>query len=215
MTKTILITRPNHEVTTRYLYYWSQKIIELCNKNGRKLIDLKGKRANKKEVEGVILKTKPTLIILNGHGNEEIVTGFDNEPIIIVGENENLLSFAISFIRACRCAVKLGSVSIKAGAKSFIGYSDDFIFPVDEQYISKPLLDKDAGIFLEASNQVAISLPKSHTTYESNERSKNYFKKEINKLADSDATSDQATLVPYLLWDYQHQVCLGDSKATI
>lgn len=215
MTKTVLITRPNHEITTSYLFYWSEKIIQACNQSGDKLIDLRGKRANKKEVESIAQKTKPNLFIFNGHGNEKTVTGFDNEPIITAGENDQLLCLGILFIRACRCAIKLGPACIKHGARAFIGYTDDFVFPVDEQYITKPLLDRDAGIFLEASNQVAIALIKGHTSSESDEKSKNLFKKAINEFSSSDAPRDQASLVPFLLWDYQHQVCLGDQKATV
>ena len=215
MAKTILITRPNHEVTTNYLFYWSQTIINFCVNRGSNLIDLDGKRANKTELEHVVSKTRPKLLILNGHGNEKTVTGHDNQPIVIAGKNDSLLSSAIAFVRACRCALELGPKSIKSGAKAVIGYSDDFVFPVDDRHISNPLTDVDAGTFLEASNQVAISLLKGHTVLESNERSKGYYKKAISKFSNSDATSDQASLVPYLVWDYQHQVCLGDLQATI
>ena len=32
MNKTLLITRPNHDITTRYLSEWSKKIIEIAGK---------------------------------------------------------------------------------------------------------------------------------------------------------------------------------------
>jgi len=40
----LLITRPNHDSSTAYLYYWSQKILSLCTKINCKFFDLKGDR---------------------------------------------------------------------------------------------------------------------------------------------------------------------------
>ena len=78
----MLITRPNHDITTSYLYYWSLILIEYAKEIGLSVVDLKGKRANEKEFISVIKKVKPDFIVLNGHGNEETVTGYDNKPLV-------------------------------------------------------------------------------------------------------------------------------------
>ncbi len=54
----IIITRPEHDPLTRYLSHWSTKIIESAEKKGNNVIDLRGKKANKKELEGRIKKTE-------------------------------------------------------------------------------------------------------------------------------------------------------------
>jgi hypothetical protein len=51
----------------------------------------------------------------------------------------------------------------------------DFIFCHDLDKISRPLEDKTAKLFLEPSNQVAISLLKGNTSGRSSERSKIFF----------------------------------------
>jgi len=77
MNSYLLITRPNHDITTNYLYYWSQKIIDEADKKGVKTVDLRGKRANKKEFTSIINKIRPRFVVLNGHGDNKSVTGFD------------------------------------------------------------------------------------------------------------------------------------------
>ena len=91
MKHNLLITRPNFDVTTRYLFVWAKKIIELAEKKCGKIFDLKKQRANRKEFESVMRKHEPGLAFLNGHGDERTVAGQDNEALIRAGENEEIL----------------------------------------------------------------------------------------------------------------------------
>jgi len=164
--KKLLITRPEHDYGTKYLSAWSTKIIKEALAKGVNVIDLHGNKAKQKEFEGRIKKLDPSLIILNGHGDENTVAGFDNEHIIEKGKNA--------------------------------------------KYINRPLEDKRAGRFLKSSNQVSLSLLKGHSAKEASEKSKELFRKEIGILltslhSDPDSLEDAKNL----LWDMQHQVCLG------
>ena len=86
----MLITRPNHDITTNYLYYWSIRIIEQAHKSHGKVVDLRGKRVNLKEFSSIIKKTKPSFMVINGHGDENTITGYNNEVLVRVGANETL-----------------------------------------------------------------------------------------------------------------------------
>lgn len=211
----MLITRPNHDITTNYLYYWSQPLIDCARKHKHSVIDLSKKRANTKELTSVIQKIHPSCIVLNGHGNGSTVTGYDNEPLITAGTNSLILKSAVVYARSCQSAKELGPESIHDGCKAYIGYDDDFVFMVEEEKISRPLADKTARLFLDASNQVVISLLKGHTAKESNRRSKEKYKRTIQSLMTSDAKKEDNELIPLLIWDYSHQVCLGDSESII
>lgn len=212
----ILITRPkNHDATTNYLYYWSEDILKQAKKSERTIIDLKMKRVNLKEFGGIIQKSRPSLIIINGHGDENTVTGYDNQPLVQIGSNESLLVDTITYARSCCAAKKLGPACVKKGTIAFIGYTDEFVFMFEEKFVSKPLNDKTAGLFLKASNQVAISLVKGQSAKEADSRSKNAFGELINKYSTSEATTEESELLPYLYWDMSHQVCLGDNTAKV
>ena len=211
----MLITRPNHDVTTNYLYYWSQCIVDIGKTHKLTVIDVAGNRANKKEVEGIIEKIKPSFICFNGHGDERTIGGYDNEPLIQKGDNESLLSGAVVFARACRSAKELGPACVKKGTEAYIGYSDDFIFLTEEAKESRPLTDKVAKLFLEPSNYVAIAFMKGHSAGQANQRSKDYFKNNIKKLMTSDTPKEDRELIPYLLWDMDHQICVGNDKVVL
>ena len=93
----IIITLPEHDLTTRYLSCWSKQIIELAKKKGLEIFELKKEKANKKEVIGRIKKLNPSLVVLNGHGNDHSVSGHDNKVILQVGANEEVLSSRITY----------------------------------------------------------------------------------------------------------------------
>ncbi len=83
----MLITRPNHDITTDYLYFWSKTIIDFARKAGFSVVDLSKKRANAKEFISILEKVNPKLVVINGHGSESSVTGYDNETLLNLDSN--------------------------------------------------------------------------------------------------------------------------------
>lgn len=213
MDKTLLITRPKHDVTVRYLFYWTKDIIKLAEERGIKVWNLEGERANRKEVESMLKNKKPSLVFLNGHGDDGAVTGHDDEILIEAGDNDSILINKIIYALSCRSGKKLGPESIEKGALGYVGYDDDFLFVTDPDKLADPLTDKVAGLFLKASNQLMTSLLKGHDIKDSHERSKKIFIKNAVDLVDSE--SELSYLTPYLLWNAQHQVCLGNQNASL
>lgn len=208
MNKILLITRPKHDPTLHYLFHWSKKIIELAIEKGINVLNLEGERANRKEVESMLNKRKPSMVFFNGHGNYDSIAGHEDKTLLAVGKNEELLVSKIVYALSCRSGKQLGCESIKKGALGYIGYDDDFTFVRDPDKVSEPLRDEIAKLFLEPSNQVMISLIKGHNIEDSHQRSKKAFRESAIKVANSESHDNY--LIPYLLWDMQHQVCLGN-----
>lgn len=207
MQHSLLVTRPNFDLATRYFSIWAKKIVALAKEKGGVVFDLDKKRANRKEFESVLRKKKPSLVFLNGHGNYDTVAGQDNEELVRAGDNEKLLKSKIVYALACSSGKILGPSSIKSGADAYIGYREDFIFLYDENKRTRPEQDKTAEIFLRPSNQVMVSLLKNHTPKEAHESSKQSFIKRIRKLLSSQSTTLESSAVRYLIWNMQHQVC--------
>lgn len=211
----LLITRPFYENPTNYLYHWSEPVIHLAQKNGVVVYDLRGEKANKRELEGRLRKVHPRLVVFNGHGNKNAIFGQDNNPLIEKGVNETLLSGTIVYSRSCQSAKSLGKSSVQKGCRSFIGYKEDFILMFDASKITRPLQDKTAELFLEPSNKIITSLLKGHTASTSHLNGKLTFQKNIQKLLTSESKPDDSAAVRYLIWDMRQQVCLGDPDASI
>jgi len=214
MSKTILVTLPNHDLTTNYISSWAQKVIKIAKKKSLKTVALKNKRAKKSEFISINKKIKPQLIFLNGHGDYDLVAGQDNEVLVKAGDNERCLSGKITYALSCRSAKTLGKISVRHGAKAYLGYNEDFVFNYDLKKISRPLNDKIGELFLEPSNLVVSSLLKGHNAGESWENSQNDFKRKAITIITSKDKVMINTYLPNLLWDIKHQVCLGDKMAT-
>mgnify|MGYP001610199494 CR=1 FL=1 len=212
MNKIFLITRPKHDATTHYLFNWSKEVIELARKKGIQVLDLQKERANRKELTSIIKKKQPLFIFLNGHGGANFVAGHDEEILIKGGDNEDLLKSKLVYALSCQSAKRLGRKSIKKGAIAYFGYDDDFIFVFDQTKITRPIEDLTAKLFFEPSNQIAISLLKGNKTKDAYKRSQQAFIRNIQGLLTSESSIDYS-YIRYLLWDMQHQVCLGNKEA--
>lgn len=210
-----LITRPDYDPSTKYLAYWSENIIDIAKSKGIKIVDLKGDKVTKSELTGRISKLNPSLVVLNGHGSEDSIAGQNDETLIEVGDNEHILHSRVTYAVSCRCGKKLGPKSVEAGNSTFIGYDDDFVFTSNRKYLSRPLEDKRAQPFMEASNRVPISLLKGHKASDASKQSKEMFEKSYKTLLSSSSDPNSRQDAHFLWWNMIHQICLGNGSATI
>lgn len=208
-----LLTRPNHEGTVLYLFAWAEKVLEFARAKNIFSVDLPGESANKNQFTSSIKKFKPSFIYLNGHGSQDSVTGFDNLPVLTFADNEEITKDAVVYALSCQSAKRLGKSCVSRGARAYLGYDDDFIFVFDENSGNNLAEDKVAANFLTPSNELAQDLLDGKSTGEAFDNSQNIFEQSIVKFSLSDATVEQRELLPYLLWDHEHQVCLGDKTA--
>ncbi len=213
MNKTYLITRPEHDGTVHYLSHWSKETISLAEKNGMKVLDPDKENANRQKFESMINKMAPDLVMLNGHGDVNMVAGHANQPLVMVGQNEGLLKAKIVYALSCRSSKTLGPKSIEAGAVSYTGFDDDFIFSYEPENISRPLKDETAKLFLEPSNLFIDSLIKGNTVEESRKRTESLLKR--NLLRSLGSTVADASLARFLWWDIRHFVSHGNTGAAL
>ena len=95
------ITRPEHDDTTFYLSKWSEELITQAVEKGIDVIDCHRQKATASKVQSIIKNKKPNLIMFNGHGDSGKICGHKNEPLIEKEKNEEALSGAIVYARAC------------------------------------------------------------------------------------------------------------------
>lgn len=203
----LLITRPNYDLTTRYISAWAEIILDFAEKHGNIVFDLVKKKALRDVFESMMQKHNPDVVFLNGHGNDKAVMGQDDKPLLQVGVNQTLLKDKVAYALSCKSASILGTESVSAGAKAYIGYKDDFIFQYSSDKISRPREDKTASLFLEPSNQVVISLLKDHDAKDATRRGKEAFLRNIRKFLSSQTPQDDIATLRYLVWNMQNLVC--------
>lgn len=210
-----LITRPNHDKVTEYLFAWSNEILESEELKNISFLDLQGENANKKKTESYLSKQSPEVVLFNGHGSPTKICGFKDEALIENNINDSLLKDKIVYALSCSSASVLGQNAIKKGAKSFIGYKRSFILCTDRNREATPLKDTIAYSFLEPSNRLSISILKGNSVEEATRKSKEEFKKEISKYASTKSMPGADRVASALLWNMNNQVALGDKEAKI
>lgn len=210
---TLLITRPLYEHTTHYLHFWSKKIIDFAKKRGNKILDLSQDKVNRKNLESILRKMKPELVLLNGHGEKDRIYGQNDKDLVIAGENEDLLENKIVYVVACDSSEELGPKCVENGATCYIGYKEKFLFWTKPSYATKPLEDPRAKLFLEPSNLISESLLKGHTTQEACAKSVAAIRKNIQHLTATD--SPDQFMIPDLIWNMENLECLGDHNAKL
>lgn len=213
MNSALLLTRPNYDVGTNYLFYWSESAV--TPSRGFKILDLKGDRANKEKFVSYIEKHQPSIIFFNGHGSENIISGHNNEILVESGRNEYLLKGCIVYARCCDAAKKLGFDCVKKGTLSFVGYKRKYILGYSASHITKPLLDPVAKLFLEPSNLVIKSLLKGNTVNIAFQKSKEGMFKNIRFMVSGSASVEQKDAAPYLWANINNQVVIGEPEVAV
>ncbi|MEW5896600.1 MAG: hypothetical protein AB1668_02835 [Nanoarchaeota archaeon] len=215
MNKGLIITLPRHEYTVDYLAVFSKSIVEAANKRDIKVKELKGKNTNKENFASFLYSLDYKMIVFNGHGSEDTISGHKDRPIIQAGANEYLLRERITYARSCWAGCVLGKECMKNNKEGcFIGYKLPFMFYIDDRWRSNPHKDSVAPLFLEPANLIPISLIKGNTALHAHENSKKHILKAIKKVLGEG--TEEAFLFAEKLWNnYVGQVLIGNESATL
>ncbi|MFH1376085.1 MAG: hypothetical protein ABIH25_00445 [Candidatus Woesearchaeota archaeon] len=216
MNNNFLITRPNYDDATGYLFYYAKEVIDYAKKIGVEFFDLVRPKLTKTNFISLLDKKDPVLVLFNAHGDDKRIYGDkikDKEEVLIEeGKNNSVLFDRIVYARACYSGLSLGENCIgKKGC--FIGYRTPFSFLIDERWSAKPLNDKTAKLFLEPSNLIAISLLKGNRAEDAFDKSLNMMKKNMMKLMKVE--KEPCTMASMMvLWNnMQGQTILGNKNA--
>ena len=136
--------------------------------------------------------------------------------IIKFGKNDKLLKERIVYARSCDAGMILGSGCMD-GTKNgcFIGYNLPFIFYMDRKWTTKPHNDKVAGLFLDPSNIVPISIIKGHTALEAHNNAKKGMLKTMKKLLKGQQEEETPFYLEALWNNYYGQVISGNSEVKL
>lgn len=200
----VLITRPQHDKATHYLFHWAGEIVREAARRGIKCVDLARGKVKKAAVQSYLKKNVSDVVIINGHGSADCFCGHDDEVLVSIGDGDDLLKGKTVFVRACESGALLGPEIMKKGARGFVGYRQPYIFPFQEEHVHSPLLDEYAGPILVCSNQVALSMIKGRSATEAHEDSLEKYEEKIDELLLGDST--MTSLIPFLQWNRDIQV---------
>ncbi len=210
---TVLVSRPRHDKATNYLYYWSESVIDAVKVRRIRLADLSGDKAISSVFKGYFEKIKPSFLFLNGHGSAESIFGHNDLKLISVSDDLARFANCIFYSRSCDSGAILGPELIKAGARGFIGYERELIVSFMPEYITRPLRDPLAKLFLEPSNLVPLSIVKGNTVGEAYRKTQAAMLTNLRKMLSSGASYQERYHSVFLWSNIKHQVILGNPES--
>ncbi|MCX6792299.1 MAG: hypothetical protein NT149_04655 [Candidatus Gottesmanbacteria bacterium] len=215
MNKSLLVTRPNYDSATHYLYRWTEPVIAEAKRKHIPVYDLKEDKATKKTFLSYVQSKHPGFLFLNGHGDAFSVGGHDDEVILDKKIDTGALLDCIMYARSCDSGKVLGNTLVGRGVLAFIGYTRKFIVGTTRSKITKPLEDQLAKLFLEPSNLIATTILKGHSAGEADRRSKQAMLKKFGKMISSIGSFEERFAARWLWSDIRSQVVIGDHNASI
>ena len=112
-----IITMPNYDDATAYLYCYSEELVRFAEKNGISISHLKRPKLRRKNLENMIKQQNPQLLLFNAHGDERTIYGdkVENKTEFLIkeGENHQLLQGRLTYAIACSAAASLGKACTK------------------------------------------------------------------------------------------------------
>ncbi|MDP3698097.1 MAG: hypothetical protein Q8R47_00770 [Nanoarchaeota archaeon] len=212
-----VITMPNYDDATAYLYSYSEELIKFAEQNRISIIQLKRPRLRRANLQTSISKQKPQLILFNAHGDEMTIygdklTNTTTEYLIRKGENHHLLEGKLTYARACSAATVLGRACVQKGGGCFIGYNQPFSFWTDTARTTTPLKDRVASLFLKPSNELAMALLRGKSAREAADVFMALSKKNLLQLVNK-KEEPGAMISAMILWNnISAQEVLGDEE---
>lgn len=200
----VLVTSPEVDSLTRYLRFWTKKLLEKYYKR-HIFVCLDGARATRERTRGTLMKKNIDVALFNGHGSDKHIRGHDNA--IIIGENDaDLLRGKIVHALSCQTARTLGLRAKSAGALEYVGYDAKFVALLQKGKITCPLEDDTATLFLEPAFTAPKALLDGKAGAEAVRLAKQAYNRSILKALNSDIQSDNDQFIGFLVWDRDHLV---------
>jgi len=173
----MIVIRSSHDISTSYLFAFSEELIKEAEAKGFKVAKIEGNEISEEILRIRIKNRKPKFIFFNGHGSDTSI--FDSQGREFININSaDVFKETVTYTIACNCLTKLGLVAIEKGCYAFIGYKKPFWIARDHKFESTPLRDRIARPIIECSNVIVKSLIKGNTVEES-------IKKSHEKAADN------------------------------
>lgn len=216
MVKNFLVTRPNHDVITSYLYDFFRLSLETIKEcEDMHVTDLDGVKATRELLEKTLSKEKPGLIFFNGHGDRRRVAGYKDE-IILDEKNVVLAKNSIVYALACDSLETLGEIAVEKGVKAYIGYKASFMMVLDPSRSTSPNKDKNALPFKRVCNTLISSLVFGLPVGESVEKTRKEYMNLIRSYGTSedDPYGDVPLIRFALAWNLEFLDMCGDPNAS-
>ena len=157
----------------------------------------------------VLSSRQADIIIGMGHGDVDIFTGQNMGMILEVNRyNPREVEEKVIYLLSCQTGVELGPDLILNGARSFLGFTDDYVWVMDADLASTPWADEMAALCLMPPIDAINTLLDGRTTEEAYNAQLEGYRK--------NAEVEEDELIQSLIeFNMDNAVLLGDRGASV
>lgn len=199
----VLITSPEKDEFTRYFRVWTKRLIKQIEQHCL-IYHLDKGQANRKRLSGMLEKKSIDLVLINGHGSDNLVEG--QEDVVLDKDNVALLQGKDVHVMSCSSAAVLGPLAIKSGTKSYVGYDAHFFAVLSRDNTVTPEKDDTAALFLDPAFTAQKALAIGKNPNEAVATAKKEYNRSIVKALKSSVQSDNDQFIALLKFDRDHLV---------
>lgn len=207
----VVIGSAEFDLPTRYLHAYLNRVIQQSNANGVQTHEIKPNEYYRNTIEQVINQTDPAGIILGSHGSDDRLGSQNNSEMVLEkGLNEHITQGSVVYAFSCLTSRQLGPATIQAGAISYVGYDEEFVWIADGGILNDPY----ARPCMLGGIAPAIALVNGGITGDAYLAGINEFNKQLNEWRNSNDPS-ASEVRSSLAWDRDHLVLNNDQNAAI
>lgn len=212
----ILISNADHDTWTRYLKSWTDKIRNAAAKSGRvDIVEISGDKATRENFEKALKTEKPDIIIVNGHGQPDVLHGYEWNILVHADSNPDILKDKITHAIACASLDEVGVKVVETGGRAYIGYTEDIYFYCsDKEKHEDRLADDAACLFLDPAFEVAIALIEGCSVEAAFLRGRNQYSLMMRNVLQSNIPDKEQYLIQ-LFHHFRVFKFLGDGSASV
>ena len=213
MERVVLIVNANHDTPTMYLAAWAKSLLKKLNPADLvRYIEIEGDSVTRANLESAITAENPTLVLFHCHGTAESVLGFEFNILVSINDNAGILAGRDVHALSCQAGKLLGPQVVGVGAKSFIGYKEDFEFwHLNKQSDEERVLDPYAFPTLMPAFKAVEALLLGKSAKEAFDLSQRAFADSMLSLITSTNSNLNTMVAASTLQNKRHQVLLGDN----
>jgi len=214
MSRILLVTNPSDDAVTEYLDAWSEKAVDLAKgQPDTKVFELRRENVNKDKFIKLVEQENPQLILFNGHGDHNLITGFNQEVLIKCGADEQYLKNKILYALSCKAGKTLGPACIEIGSLAYIGYKEEFkLTHLNKTTKIEQQQDEMANLFLEPAYEALLALIEGNTVEKAFQRSQKMYADNLMSLMTSKIAGLNPGAASRLYHNYQNHICLGNQN---
>ena len=146
----VLVFRPSFDLATKYGNSWLGEIGDIAKNIGHNVLDITGAECTPQAFYDAMNNFQPDLIITVGHGNENNFSCQDRELVLTGCTNDQIMAGKQGFYLSCLVGQELLPSMVKKGAVSVLGFTSEFVWLINPDYLDNIPNDPYAKSFKDA-----------------------------------------------------------------